>query len=171
MRMNQKALFLDRDGVINIDKGYTHLVEDLSFVEGIFPLCQAAQQKGYLLIIITNQSGIARGMYTLDQMECFHLEMLNHFSQHDISITHIYFCPHHPSFSGKCLCRKPENLLFEKAISRFHITPGNSWMIGDSERDIIAGKKSGCKTIIIGNQRATHADYKIETLSEAIGFI
>ena len=168
---NQKAIFLDRDGVINVDHGYTHLEKDLSFVEGIIPLCKTAQRKGYLLIVITNQSGIARGMYTVDQMDRFHEAMKAQFSLHQIWLSHIYFCPHHPSYSGKCLCRKPENLLFQKAIARFQINPRISWMIGDNERDIIAGKKSRCKTILLGKQNSTLADFQFETLQEAIGLI
>ncbi|MEM6629943.1 MAG: HAD family hydrolase [Bacteroidota bacterium] len=168
---NRKILFLDRDGVINVDTGYTHLVEELSFVDGIFELCQAAVEKEYLLIVITNQSGIARGLYTEAQMDLFHQHVITHFTKRNLHFSHIYYCPHHPSFTGKCLCRKPENLLFQKALAKFNANPIHSWMIGDNERDIIAGKKSGCKTILLGEQNGTQADFQIKTLQEAIELI
>ncbi len=171
MRKFQKALFLDRDGVINVDTGYTHKIEDFSLIEGIIPLCLEALAKKYLLIVITNQSGIARALYTVEQMHTFHAHLLQILKQQDIDIQEIYFCPHHPTLSGRCLCRKPGTLLVEKAIARYKISPSLSWMIGDKERDILAGQKCGCKTILFGPSGPTQADYQVESLKEAISLL
>ena len=171
MRKNQKALFLDRDGVINVDTGYTHQMEDFSLIEGIIPLCQAAIAKEYLLIVITNQSGIARGLYNLEKMHSFHTHLLQTLKEQDIDIREIFYCPHHPTISGRCLCRKPGTLLLEKAMARYGVSPSRSWMIGDKERDVLAGQKCGCKTILFSPSGPTQADYRVESLKEAISLL
>src|SRR5689334_3049500 len=111
-----KAIFLDRDGVINRERGeYTYLLEDFKLNDGVIEVLQLFQAKGYLLIIISNQSGIAKGIYTKEQVNYLHLHMERVLKNKAIVLTEIYFCPHHPDFS-KCLCRKPESILLEKAI-------------------------------------------------------
>lgn len=145
--MKQKAIFLDRDGVINRDiLDYTWQVRDFVFLEGVFEACKELQKKGYLLIVITNQGGIAKGLYTHDDVNKLHELMRKAFREHDITITEIYYCPHH-DVTGKCLCRKPGSLLVEKAIARFNIDPSQSYFIGDRERDILAGAGAGVKGI------------------------
>lgn len=167
----RKALFLDRDGVVNRDTGYTYRVDDLFLIEGIVPLCLAAQDKGYLLIVITNQSGIARGIYTVEQMHRFHQHLSTLLEAKGIFIQAFYFCPHHPSFTGNCLCRKPGTLLLEKAKAKFHLVASESWMIGDRERDVQAGQQAGCKTILFSPPVKSRADYQIQKLSEAISLL
>ncbi len=160
-----RALFLDRDGIINIDLGYTYRIQDFQFVEGLFPLCKDAQAKGYRLIVVTNQSGIARGLYSERAMTELHDYMQQELEQAGIRLDAIYYCPHHPDFTGKCLCRKPGSLLIEKGISRFTIHPPHSFMIGDSERDILAGKAAGCQTILVGSGQSK-ADFRVLNLAE-----
>ncbi|MFP4365915.1 MAG: D-glycero-alpha-D-manno-heptose-1,7-bisphosphate 7-phosphatase [Bacteroidales bacterium] len=144
-----KAVFLDRDGVINREKGnYIFNIEDFEFNEGIFKNLALMRDNGFFLIIITNQGGIARGLYTHEQLNNLHAYMNKYMAVNKIYISEIYYCPHHPS-TGKCLCRKPESLMIEKAISRFSIDRSRSFMIGDNERDTEAARRAGVKGILI----------------------
>lgn len=145
----KKAVFLDRDGVINFDvSDYTWLVSEFHFLGGVFEACREFQQKGYLLIVITNQGGIAKGMYTHRDVDVLHEHMVNAFTKEGITITEVYYCPHHNAV-GNCLCRKPGALLVEKAIARFDLDPSASYFIGDRERDVLAGEAAGVKGILI----------------------
>jgi D-glycero-D-manno-heptose 1,7-bisphosphate phosphatase len=145
MDLLNKAIFLDRDGVINRERGdYTFRIEDFQINEGVFECLAAFQKKGYLLILITNQGGISRGIYTTNEFESLSKFMLEQFENEGIRFTEIYYCPHYSGI-GKCLCRKPGSLLLEKALARFQIDPQNSFMIGDSERDMDAARAAGVK--------------------------
>ncbi len=166
-----KALFLDRDGIINVDHGYTHKIKDFLLVPGIIPLCLKAQQRGYRLFIVTNQSGIARNMYTLDQMHVFHNHLKLILLQYRIDLEDIYYCPHHPKHNGGCFCRKPDTLMLEKAIAKYSLTPHKSMLIGDSERDVIAGNKMGCTTILVSSILQTEADFSVPDLFSAADII
>lgn len=145
-----KAVFLDRDGVINqnSDQYYIYKTEDFLVNEGIVEFLKNLADRGYLLIIITNQSGISRGIYTKVETDRIHELLTSEFRKHQVIFTEIYYCPHHPE-QGKCLCRKPGTLLIEKAIARFNIDPASSWFIGDSESDLQAGETAGLKTLLI----------------------
>jgi len=138
-----KALFLDRDGVINIEKNYLHKIEDFEFIEGIFELCEYFRDAGYKIFIVTNQSGIARKYYTQSQFDILSTWLVNEFSKKNIDIKHIYFCPHHPDISGECSCRKPKPGMLLSAQSEFNINLKESILIGDKERDIEAGLNAG----------------------------
>jgi D-glycero-D-manno-heptose 1,7-bisphosphate phosphatase len=145
-----KAVFLDRDGVIN-RKGsgyYVFRVKEFFFNKGVKEALKYFLSKGYLLIIITNQGGVARGIFTLSHLEKLHNFMIQELNEFNIEITDIYYCPHHPDVSP-CLCRKPGTLLFEQAITKYHIDPKASFMIGDSDIDIQAAEKMGIKGILI----------------------
>lgn len=145
----QACIFLDRDGVINFERGeHTFLTKDFIINEGFFEGLIRLKQKGYIFIIITNQSGIALNKYTEAQMNACHALLVDEARKHDLKFEAIYYCPHHPSVS-KCLCRKPDSLLLEKAISRFNIDVENSWFIGDKERDAEAAIKVGVRPILI----------------------
>ncbi len=139
----QKTLFLDRDGVINIEKSYLYKIEDFEFIEGIFELCRYYQDLGYLIIVVTNQSGIARKYYSEDDFNKLTLWMIEKFSQNNIEISKVYYCPHYPDISGECSCRKPKSGMFLEAQKEFKIDMQNSIMIGDKERDIEAGLNAG----------------------------
>lgn len=144
-----KAVFLDRDGVINRERGeYTFRVEDFEFLDGVEEALKTFGERGYLLIIISNQSGIAKGLYGIEDVEKINTHILNYFKAKNIDITEIYYCPHHDDY-GKCLCRKPAALMLEKALARFQIDPASSYMIGDMDRDIEAATKLGIKGIKI----------------------
>jgi D-glycero-D-manno-heptose 1,7-bisphosphate phosphatase len=167
----QKALFLDRDGVVNIEKDYLYKIEDFEFIDGIFKLCSYYQNLGYKIFVVTNQSGIARGYYTEDDFRELTNWMINEFKILGIEITKVYHCPHHPDITGTCECRKPDPGMLLKAAKEFDIDLKNSVIIGDKERDIEAGINAGLKTTYlydqtknISNSKATKIIHKLEDL-------
>ena len=139
----RKALFLDRDGVVNVEKNYLHKIEEFELVEGIVEVCRVYQESGYLIIIVTNQSGISRGYYSEDDFAILSKWMVEHFKTLGITITHIYHCPHHESIDGVCDCRKPEPGMFLEAQKAYDLDMVMSVMIGDNERDIEAAQRAG----------------------------
>jgi D-glycero-D-manno-heptose 1,7-bisphosphate phosphatase len=143
-----RALFLDRDGVINVEKDYLFKIEDFEFIDDTIDLCLHYQQLGYLLFVITNQAGIARGYYTVNDFNKLTDWMLNELKQKGVNITKVYFCPHHPQFSGPCDCRKPAPGMLLQAAREFNIDLPNSVLIGDKESDMEAGRKAGILTLI-----------------------
>lgn len=140
-----KALFLDRDGVINKEKNYLFNIEDFEFINGVFDTCRYFQDKGYLIIIITNQAGIARGKYTEEDFEILTSWMIKEFDKKGIKISRVYHCPHHPDFSGECECRKPNPKMIVDAQKEFHLDLSESILVGDKNSDIEAGIKAGIK--------------------------
>ena len=144
-----KALFLDRDGVLNIERGeYTYKVEDTRLVPGIGQALKEVKRKGYKVIVVSNQSGIAKGLYDHADVAAVNQVIIDHLSPFNVSLDAIYYCPHHPE-KGRCLCRKPLALLFEKAIKCFDLDPSNSLMIGDKPRDIEAAENAGIRGLLI----------------------
>lgn len=143
-----KAVFLDRDGVINVERGYTHQLSDFVILPDLMEVLQLLQEKGYLLVVVSNQSGIAKGLYKQDEVEVLHKFMVDEFSKNGIVLSEIYYCVHHPDI-GKCICRKPDSLFVEKALARFDIDAKQSYFIGDKERDTEAAEKAGVKGILI----------------------
>lgn len=143
----KKGIFLDRDGVINEERGaYTWLLEDFKLNEGVVEALKIFLEKKYLLIVISNQGGIAKGICKKEEVDYLHLHLTRMLKSKGVELTEIYYCPHHPDF-GNCLCRKPGSLLLEKAIARFNINASLSYFIGDADRDVEAGEKAGVKTI------------------------
>ena len=143
-----KCIFLDRDGVLNVERGdYTFLPDDFIIVDGVPEAITTLKKAGYLLIVVTNQAGITKGLYSREQMHQCHdiLMEKTHFL-----IDKIYYSPYHPSFS-ESLSRKPDTLMIEKAIAKYNIDPKTSWFIGDRCRDIECGKKMGLRTILISD--------------------
>lgn len=149
MQSEKKAIFLDRDGVLIRERGdYTWQLEDMKINEGVADALKTFSSAGFILIVISNQSGIAQGLYSKENADYLHNHMDRYFQNKGVHINEYYYCPHHPSVSN-CLCRKPDSLLLEKAISRFQINAKHSWFIGDADRDIEAGNKAGVKTLKI----------------------
>lgn len=140
-----KAIFLDRDGTLNVDNGYTHKVEDFQFhdkvIEGLKLL------KGFKFFIITNQSGINRGFYKEEHMHEFNNHLINELKKHNIKIEKVYFCPHTPE--ENCDCRKPNIKFIKEAEKEFNISLKDSFVIGDHDYDIKMGKDAGCKSIYL----------------------
>lgn len=139
----RKALFLDRDGVINIDKHYVYRIADFEFIHGIFDVCRNYQDEGYLIFVVTNQAGIARKIYSESDFKFLTEWMLGRFVHEGILITKVYYCPHHPDITGPCICRKPAPGLFFRAAEEFGIELSASVLIGDKESDIQAGQNAG----------------------------
>lgn len=144
----RKVLFLDRDGVINVDVNYLYRVEDLQFVPGAPEALVAAVNAGYDLIVVTNQSGIARGYYTEKDMHTLHEEINRRLTAQGAPILHFYYCPHHvqgtvPEFTKECECRKPKSGLLRQAMSDYEIDQSLSFMVGDKPSDITAAEGAG----------------------------
>ena len=152
--MKKRALFLDRDGVINIDKVHTYKIEDFEFQDGIFNLCKKNELKDYIIIVITNQSGISRKIYTEDDYHILTKFMLEKFKEKNIDITKVYYCPYHPDFPIKKYKnlinhRKPNPGMILDAKEEFNIDLENSVLIGDNLSDIQAGINAGIKKNIL----------------------
>lgn len=166
-----KCVFLDRDGVLNYDDpNYTYLLTKFKIIPGVPEALYQLKEAGYVLAVVTNQSGIAKGIYTQEQMKICHI-YLQEASEHVID--HFYFCPYHVSKSDS-LARKPNTLMFEKAIARFNIDIKKSWMVGDRGRDIVPARKLGIRTIQIGDEvepPEDRADFEVKNLLEAAHLI
>lgn len=141
-----KALFLDRDGTINVDTGHLYKTEDLVFIKGVPEFIKKYNELGYKVIVITNQAGIAKGYYTEQDMHKLHNYMNEKLqSEYGAKIDAFYFCPHHPDFTGECNCRKPKTGMLEQAIKDFNIDVSQSLLVGDKPWDIECGEKIGVK--------------------------
>ncbi|MCK5880821.1 MAG: HAD family hydrolase [Sinobacterium sp.] len=143
MRPAKPCLFLDRDGIINKDVGYAYKPEQIQFMPGIFAICRHFQQRGFLIVIVTNQSGIARGYYNDMQFQSLNTWLTSEFSRRGISLASIKHCPHHPSISGACDCRKPAPGMLLEAAHELAIDLSCSIMIGDKISDMQAGTAAG----------------------------
>lgn len=154
---------MDRDGVINIEKHYLHRAEDVEFVDGIFELCRRFQERGYIVIVVTNQSGIARGYYGEDEFAALTGWMKERFKERGVEIAAVYHCPHHPDISGPCSCRKPAPGMLLRAADAFDIDLEGSVLVGDAERDIEAAINAGVKRHYLYR----HDDSKVPTKATA----
>jgi D-glycero-D-manno-heptose 1,7-bisphosphate phosphatase len=161
MKKLKKAIFLDRDGVINDNSiaYYIHKIEDFRFNPGVLQTLKHFTDKGFLLVVITNQGGIARKQYTCKTVEALNQYLINTLKEQGILLTDIFYCPHHTEIS-KCLCRKPGSLMLEKAIALYGIDTAKSYMIGDSVHDISAAEKLGIKGIKVPSNQNLFEEVK-----------
>jgi len=147
------AVFIDRDGVINVDHGYVHTTDDFEYVEGVFAACKKLKEMGYLLVLVTNQSGIARGMFTEDEFLSLTEWMDWNFVDNGVEFDGIYYCPHHPEGQGdyrqECDCRKPKPGMLISARDYLKIDMAQSVMIGDKADDMTAAKAAEVGTKIL----------------------
>lgn len=134
----RKALFLDRDGVINVDAGYVHVPQDFVFIDGIFDFCQLAAANGYLIIVVTNQSGIGRGLFTEEEYQQTNTYMIEEFKRRGVEISDVFHCPDLESED-----RKPSPGMFFKAKRKWDLDMAGSISVGDRDRDIQAGVLAG----------------------------
>lgn len=168
--MSNKCIFLDRDGVINVDKvDYVYSVDEFKVIPGVLEAFKLLKDAGYLLIVITNQSGIAKGIYGHEDVKICH-DYLQQLSGN--AIDEFYYSPYHESTSHS-LTRKPGSLMFEKAIAKYQINIGQSWMIGDKDRDTSPAHKLGIKSIAVDdkNRENKFATMFAENLLEAAKLI
>lgn len=158
-----KAVFLDRDGVINHDPDdYTYLLEETTILPGIKQFAKQVIEKGYMIIVITNQGGLNKNRYTPQHVEDIHAYVQDEFQKEGVTITDFYYCPHHSALQ-KCMCRKPDSLMIERAMHKYDIDPSQSYFIGDKWRDLECGEKAGVKGIKIDVN--VISDYLIEQIA------
>ena len=161
LKNKQKAIFLDRDGTINKYVGFLRNVDEFELIDGVSDAIKKINASGYLAVVITNQPVIARGEVSFEELEVIHNKMETLLGKEGAYLDAIYFCPHHPhkGYEGErpelkfeCDCRKPKPGMLLKAAQDFNIDLAQSWMIGDGENDIKAGRNAGCQTALIGNE-------------------
>ena len=144
------AVFFDRDGVLNAEVGYLWTIDKFAWIDGARDAIKLCNERGFLTVVITNQGGIARGLYTAREVDALHVFMQESLSEVGAHIDAFYFCPHHPEgvvaeFAVACDCRKPKPGLIERACRELDIDPAQSILFGDSERDIAAAKAAGLR--------------------------
>ncbi len=173
--MVTKAVFVDRDGTIARDVNYCRRPEDFEILPSAPQAIRLLNKNGFKVVVITNQSGIARGYFTEDTLAQIHGKMESELARHGARLDAIYYCPHHPD--DGCDCRKPEKALFLRAAKELHINSAHSFMIGDMQMDIDAGKALGCKTVLVttgpngGNGIINPPDFTADSLLEAAQWI
>lgn len=175
--MKRPALFLDRDGVINVDHGYVHMPEAVEFVDGIFEVVAAAKQQGYLVVVVTNQAGIGRGYYTEAHFHVLMDWMTSQFAQRQGKIDAVYFCPYHPehgigAYRRESEFRKPAPGMLFQAQRELDIDMERSIFIGDTLTDMTAGRAAGVGTLLHLNGEKTGDDTIVITqLSQALPYL
>lgn len=149
MKNMNKAVFLDRDGVINRERGgWVYRLQDFEINKDIPESLLKLQKAGFYLFVVTNQSGIDKGVFDHKDVETVHGFLDDFLKKKGIFIREFFYCPHHDE-TGKCLCRKPDSIMLEKGIARYNIDVSRSFLIGDKERDIMAAEKVGVKGILV----------------------
>lgn len=159
--MSGRALFLDRDGVVNVEIGYLHRIEDVQFVPGIFSLCRTAMRLGYRLMVVTNQAGIARGLYSEADFETLMTWMRQALRAEGVELDAVYYCPYHPEhgegkYKREHEDRKPGTGMLRRAAQEFGVSLAESVMVGDRCSDIAAANMAGLKEVFLleGTERA-----------------
>lgn len=178
------AVFLDRDGTINVEKNYLHRIEDFQFIEGAPEAIKKLNQAGYLVLVVTNQSGVARGYFSLADVEALHLHLTELLAEAGAHVDGFYICPHHPTagegqWRRVCSCRKGEPGMLLKAAKEHGIDLSRSYMIGDKEADVAAGEKAGCTSLLVltgygkktAQSLAPHRAKRVSDLKEAADYV
>lgn len=173
--MGTRAVFLDRDGTIARDVHYCRRPEDLELLPTVPKAIRLLGESGFKVVVITNQSGIARGYFSEETLEQIHRKMRDDLARKGASVDAIYYCPHHPD--DNCECRKPKTELFLKAARDLGIDLGSSYVVGDMQMDISAGKALGCRTVLVttgpqeGNNITDPPHYTASSLLEGARWI
>lgn len=176
----QKAIFLDRDGTINVYKNFIKKAEDIELLPGVTEAIKKINEMGYLAIIVTNQPVIARGEASFEEVEKMHQKIETLLGNEGAYVDAIYYCPHHPhkGYEGEipelkieCECRKPKPGMLYQAAQDFNIDLSESWMIGDSMNDVLAGHYAGCNSILLSKDKENNECINVETLLEGIEYI
>lgn len=165
-----RALFLDRDGIINVDHGYVCKSEDFEFTKGIFELLQLFSNQSYLLFIVTNQSGIGRGYYSQEAFDTLTEWMVKTLHEKSITIKEVQYCPHTPE--DNCHCRKPETGMINEILKKYPIDLEHSWMIGDKQSDIDLARNAHIgSSIAIGDKVLEHCDYSFTSIKACTEYL
>ncbi|MDT8424328.1 MAG: D-glycero-beta-D-manno-heptose 1,7-bisphosphate 7-phosphatase [Desulfuromonadales bacterium] len=182
----RRAVFLDRDGTINVEKDYLHRIADFEFIPGVPEAIRRFNEAGFLVIVVSNQSGIGRGYYSEQDVETLHRHIRQELADCDTHIDAFYFCPHHPeqgegAYRIDCDCRKGAPGMLLQAAREHAIDPGRSFMIGDKLADIEAGTAAGCRPILVRTGYGAQDEARVlarfpetrvcEDLIEAAGWI
>ncbi len=177
-REKRRAVFLDRDGTINVEKDYLYRIEDFEFIPGAPEAIKRLKDAGFLVIVVTNQSGVARGYYTLEDVDRLHAYIQEKLADIGTSIDAFYVCPHHPTegvgkYRADCDCRKGKPGMLLQAAEDFDIDLERSCMVGDKEADIEAGKSAGCRPQLVltgyGRETNEHLPQNSAPVFEDIG--
>lgn len=160
-----KAVFLDRDGTLIVDKKYSFNPDEIEILPGVIEGLNLLQEAGFLLIVISNQSGIARGIFTEDELKLFNKHLAAMFLDNNVVITDIFCCPHHPNgvvskYSLVCNCRKPQTGLFWSAVRKYRIDLDRSFAVGDRLRDCAICFESNCSGVIVSDHLSNNIDIK-----------
>ncbi len=153
-KIGRRAVFLDRDGTINVEKDYLYRVEDFEFIPGVPQALKRLQKAGFLLVVVTNQSGVARGYYTLEDVDALHRHMCSELLHDGVTLDGIYVCPHHPTegqapYNIDCDCRKCKPGMLLRAADDLGAELGHSYMVGDKLADLDAGRTAGCRSLLV----------------------
>ena len=168
------AVFLDRDGTIIDETGYLGDPESVTFYPGIPEALRRLRDGGYILVVMTNQSGIGRGFFSEEAALAVNLAMLRKLSEKGVDLAAIYFCPHHPE--DNCRCRKPELLMVQRALGDLRIEKSRSWVVGDIDKDVQTGIRAGLRPILVETGKIDKGNISVdvkrcETVVEAASFI
>lgn len=177
----EKCVFLDRDGVLIKDVGYLKNPDDIIILPGTMDALKDLKSNGFLLIIVTNQAGIAKGFFTISDLENVNKRLLNIYEANGIAIDDLYFCPHHENgtvepYNIRCSCRKPDTGMVTDGVEKFGIDINKSFMVGDKDSDILLAKNSGLRSFYIKNSMYEHdeniiPDFYVADLEEAADII
>jgi D-glycero-D-manno-heptose 1,7-bisphosphate phosphatase len=161
-----KVLFLDRDGVINVDYGHVHTIDKFDFIPSIFDICKKYQSDGFKIIVVSNQAGIAKGMYTKLDLDIVDKYMKSEFEKHGIMILDSFYCPH--KAEDNCMCRKPKPGLILEATNKYNIDLSRSVLIGDKMSDLEAGHNAGISKLIFkkGQYEESKVDFRYTKLED-----
>lgn len=173
------AIFLDRDGTINVEKDYLVDPAEFELIPGVGEALRRCHEAGYLLIVVTNQSGVARGYFTAAEVDRLHAHLQEELLPYGLQIDAFYLCPHHPEHgSGPCDCRKGAPGMLLQAAREHHIDLAASWMVGDKRSDVEAGENAGCRSILVRTGYGTGVGEGLppltliaESLAEAVELI
>lgn len=169
----RKCVFFDRDGIVNRDPGfgkYVERVEDFHIMPEFVAALRVVTEKGYAAVIVTNQRGVARGIMSLSEVESMHALLVEHLKGLGLSLSGIYLCPHN---NNECTCRKPQPGMLLRAAAEHDLDLTRSWMVGDTESDVEAGQRAGCRTVLVPREppKLTKPDYILSSLAELPDFL
>lgn len=172
MDRDRPCIFFDRDGVVNelSAAGYIARWEDFHLQPGFVAALRAVAAKGYPSVVITNQPGVAKGLFSEEELQAIHNQFLAMLHAHGLDVLDIYYCPHYAG--NQCGCRKPKPGMLLQAAEEHHLDLEHSWMIGDKEEDVEAGKNAKCRTIrVCGTEEQTKAEIRVEHIDELAGIL
>jgi D-glycero-D-manno-heptose 1,7-bisphosphate phosphatase len=167
MDTQKPCIFFDRDGIVNelIELGYVATWNDFYLQPGFVAALRIVRQKGYMAVVVTNQPGVAKGLYTEDALNDLHRQFRAQLMTHGLDVRDILYCPH--TDQDQCECRKPKPGMLIQAQEKYAVDLSRSWMVGDSEKDILAGMTAGCKTVRVCEQKEkTAADFRVEHMDD-----